>query len=175
MEASAGFSLRIDLNMTALYMTEEDQRFPKNIREECITTCAPEKYDSFRDTKALDAFIVSLKAYTSSRSWTEEKKSDCGIWLVGRSKVMVATSVQASSFGTWHHLRSGQRATRDGHISVSCSWGTIYGQIEEANARKLSIKNRVEKYYTLVRKSHMVVPELWCQWSMAGLSPESGN
>ena len=45
------------------------------------------------------------------------------------------------------------------------------GELRKLNQGKLSINSFIEKYQSLVQKSHNVDPELQYEWFIAGLAP----
>ena len=59
-KAGAGFPERAEVNMITLERSEEGQRFPKDVREVCISFCRPEKYNGHRDIKTVEAITLSL-------------------------------------------------------------------------------------------------------------------
>ena len=70
-DTDASFHSRVEANTIASERSEaEDQRFPRNILEECNRLCRPENYGGCQGTRAIETSAVSLEAYLRLHSGT---------------------------------------------------------------------------------------------------------
>lgn len=134
--------------------------------------CRPPKYDGRRSAEVLDEFVAGLRAYLQFYTEREELRV-----------LLASCLLEGDARQWWLHLCNGHERPR-GIDTVASFVQALVGRFMPRSAReqalaelrtlkqgKLSIERYIEKYQSLIQKSHNVDPELQYQWFIAGLTP----
>ena len=140
---------------------EADASFPKVFREQCMRLSRPQRYDGRGDAQVLDEFVAGLRVYLHFYTESEEQRVHLALcFLEGEARQW------------WLYLCNGLERPR-GIDDVASFVQALLGRFMPRSAReqalrmlrklkqgKLSIDRYIEKYPSLVQKSHNVDPEL---------------
>ena len=151
---------------------EADAGFPKLFREECMRLSRPQRYDGRGDAQGLDELIAGLLTYLHFYTESEEQ-------IV----LLASCFLEGEARQWWLYLCNGHERPR-GIDDFASFVQTLLGRFVRRSAReqalgelrklkqgKLSIDRYIEKYQSLVQKSHNVDPEIQYQRFIAGLAP----
>ena len=151
---------------------EGDARFPKVFREACMRLSRPPRYDGRGDAQLLDEFVAGLRTYLHFYTGSDDHRV-----------LLAACLIDGEARQWWLYLCNGHERSR-GIDDVASFVQALLGRFMPRSAReqslgelrnlkqgKLSIDRYIEKYQSLVQKSHNVDPELQYQWFIAGLAP----
>ena len=167
----AGGAAHTTVEVTAIN-GEADARFPKVFPEACMRLSRPQRYDGTGDAQILDELVAGLRTFL--RFYTESEEQ----------RVLLASCfLEGEARQRWLYLCNGHERPR-GIDDVASFVQALLGRFMPRSAReqalgalrklkqgKLSIDRHIEKYQSLVQKSHNVDPELQYQWFIAGLNP----
>ena len=150
---------------------EADARFPKVFREECMRLSRPQRYHGRGDAQVLDEFVAGLQTYLHFYTESEEQRV-----------LLASCFLECGARQWWLYLCNGHERLRgidDVALFVQALLGRFMprsareqaiGELRKLKQGKLSIDRYIEKYQSLVQKSHKVDPELQYQWFIAGLT-----
>ena len=151
---------------------EGDARFPKVFREECMRLSRPPRYDGRGDAQVLDEFVAGLRTYLHFYTESEEQKV-----------LLASCFLEGEARQWWFYLCNGHERPRGiddvasfvrallGRFMPRSAREQALGELRKLKQGKLSIDRYIEKYQSLVQKSHNVGPDLQYQWFIAGLNP----
>ena len=131
-----------------------------------------QRYDGRGDAQVLDEFVAGLRTYPHFYTESEE-----------HIVLLVSCFLEGEARQWWLYLCNGHERPR-GIDDVASFVQALLGRFMPRSAReqalgkfrklkqgKLAIDRYIEKYQSLVQKSHNVDPELQYQWFIAGLAP----
>ena len=140
---------------------EADARFPKVFREEYMRLSRPQGYDGRGYAQVLDEVVAGLRTYLHFYTESEEQR------------VLLASCFPEGEERQWRlYLCNGHERPRgidDAAAFVQALLGRFMprsareqalGELRKLKQGKLSIDRYIEKYQSLVQKSHNVDPEL---------------
>ena len=151
---------------------EADARFPKVFREACMRLSRPQRYDGRGDAQVLDEFVAGLRTYLHFYTESEEQRV-----------FLASCFLEGEARQWWLYLCNGHERPRGiddvvpfvqallGRFMPRSAREQALGELRKLKQGKLSIDRYIEKYQSLVQKSHNVDPELRYQWFIAGLAP----
>lgn len=151
---------------------EADSRFPKLFREECMRLSRPPRYDGRGDARVLDEFVAGLRTYLHFYTDSEEQRV-----------LLASCFLEGEARQWWLYLCNGQERPTGidtvasfvqallGRFMPRSAREQALGELRKLKQGKLSIDRYIEKYQSLLQKSHNVAPELQYQWFLAGLAP----
>ena len=151
---------------------EADARFPKVFRKECMRLSCSQRYDGRGDAQVLDEFVAGLRTYLHFYTESEEQRV-----------LLASCLLEGEARQWWFYLCNGHERPRGiddvasfvrallGRFMPRSAREQALGELRKLKQGKLSIDRYIEKYHSLVQKSHNVDPELQYQWFIAGLNP----
>ena len=143
---------------------EAEARFLKVFREECMRLSSPQRYDGRGDAQVLDEFDAGLRTYLHFYTQSEEQRV-----------LLALCFLEGEARQWWLYLCNGHERPREIDDVVSFVQAVLgsfmprsgreqaLGELRKLKQGKLSIDRYIEKYQSLVQKSHNVDPELQYQ------------
>ena len=131
------------------------------------------RYDRRGEAQVLDDFVAGLRAHLHFYSESEEQRV-----------LLASCFLEAEARQWWLYLCNGHERLRGiddvasfvqallGRFMPRSAKEQALGELRKLKKGKLSRDRYIEKYQSLVQKSHNVDPELQYQWLIAGLTPE---
>ena len=151
---------------------EAAARFPKVFREECMRLSRPQWHGGRGDAQVLDEFVAGLRTYLHFYTESEEQRvqlASCVLEGEARQLGLYLRNGQARLIGV-DDVASFVQALLGSFMPRSAREPAL-GELRKLKQGKLSIDRYIEKYQSLVQKSHNVDPALQYQWFIAGLAP----
>ena len=132
----------------------------------------PQRYDGRGDAQVLDELVAGLRTYLHFYNESEEQRV-----------LLASCFLEGEARQWWHYLCNGHERPRGiddvasfvqallGRFMPRSAREQALGELRKLKQGRLSIGRYIEKYQSLVQKSHNVDPELQYQWFKAGLAP----